>query len=200
MKTITSLNEPVAVILHCELRLELQAAAERLAESRATKRKIKETPVTDQDTVSPSFTSFAETWFDDNVARWKHSYKLTLRTSLDKHILPAFGKQAVNQISRSDILSFRAGLSRRPGRGDVTTLSPARVNTVMVPLRLILNEAADRFDFESPYVRIKALKVPRSCITPFTLDEVNSIISKAREDYQPYLKIRFFTVSALSAR
>ena len=82
MKTITTAIKSVAVILHCELRLELQAAAERLAESRATKRKIGETPVTDQDTVSPSFTSFAETWFDDNVARWKHSYKLALLTSL----------------------------------------------------------------------------------------------------------------------
>lgn len=160
MKTITSLNESVAVILHCELRLEPHAAAERLAESKAIKRKIGVAPVTDPVSVSPSFACFAETWFDDNVARWKHSYKLTLRTSLDKHILPAFGERAVNEISRSDILSFRAGLARQPGRGDASTLSPARVNTVMVPLRLILNEAADRFDFEPPYVRIKALKVP----------------------------------------
>ena len=82
MKTITQLNEPAAVNLHSELRLEPQEVPDSPEKSRATERKPGEAPVTQLDTSSPSFANFAETWFDDNVVRWRHSYKLALLTSL----------------------------------------------------------------------------------------------------------------------
>ena len=82
MKTITQLNEPAAVNLHSELRLEPQEVPDSPEKSRATERKPGESPVTQLDTSSPSFANFAETWFDDNVVRWRHSYKLALLTSL----------------------------------------------------------------------------------------------------------------------
>jgi integrase len=50
----------------------------------------------------------------------------------------------------------------------------------MTPLRMILNEAADRFKFTSPYQGIKSLKVPKTDVEPFTLDEVRQIIERVR--------------------
>lgn len=82
MKTITTAIKSVAVILHCEVRPETQEATNSPEESRATERKPGEAPVTQLDTSSPSFANFAETWFDDNLVRWRHSYKLALLTSL----------------------------------------------------------------------------------------------------------------------
>ena len=73
MKTITSSNKSVAVILHCEVRLETQEATNSPEESRATESKPGEAPVTQLDTSSPSFANFAETWIDDNVVRWRLS-------------------------------------------------------------------------------------------------------------------------------
>jgi len=63
----------------------------------------------------------------------------------------------------------------------------------MAPLRQILNEAADRYEFNTPYRNIKPLKVPRSDVEPFTLDEVNRILVTIRPDYQNYYTVRFFT-------
>ena len=63
----------------------------------------------------------------------------------------------------------------------------------MAPLRQILNEAADRFEFTTPYRNIKALKVQKSDIEPFTFDEVKTILDSVRADYKDYYTVRYFT-------
>jgi integrase len=63
----------------------------------------------------------------------------------------------------------------------------------MDPLRRIFEEAADRYDFTTPYVRIKPLKVPKSDVQPFTLQEVKLIIDSVRPDFRNYYTVRFFT-------
>jgi integrase len=74
-----------------------------------------------------------------------------------------------------------------------STLSNRRINAVMKPLRQILNEAADRFEFNSAFRNIKPLRIKRSDVMPFTLDEVQAILGRARDDYKPYFAVRFFT-------
>ena len=142
---------------------------------------------------SPAFLSFAKTWFLENEVRWKPSYINTLKNSLDKHILPVFGKSPVSSVTKAEILAFRASLTKLVRPGGQVGLSPARVNHVMTPLRGILTEAADRFSFENPYKNIKPLKVPKTQVDPFSLDEVLLIIQHVRPDYQPFYTVRFFT-------
>ena len=142
---------------------------------------------------TPLFREFAETWWNENEISWKHSYRITLRASLDKHVLPAFGEIPVSHITKADILAFRANLAKIPRKDGTQGLSPARINTIMVPLRLITNEAADRFDFSPPFEKIKALKIPKTKVDPFTLDEVQSILTHVREDFRPYFTVRFYT-------
>ena len=141
----------------------------------------------------PSFRDFADTWFTENEPRWKHSYKITLRTSLDKHILPVFGEVQLDEIEKSAVLAFRANLARIPRKDGSSGLSPSRINHVMVPLRSIMNEAAERYEFSSPFKNIKPLKVGRSDVDPFTLEEVRQLIEHVRPDYKNYLIVRFFT-------
>jgi integrase len=141
----------------------------------------------------PLFKDFAEQWFAECQVSWKHSYKITLRTSLDKHVLPAFGASPVGAIKKADVLAFRTKLASIPRKNGDQGLSPARINHIMVPLRMILNEAADRYEFETPYKNIKALRVSRTKVDPFTLDEVQRILSQVRPDFRPYYTVRFFT-------
>ena len=141
----------------------------------------------------PLFSDFAETWFTENEIGWKHSYKVTLRNSLDKHILPVFGEYAVSKIKKSEILAFRVNLAKLVRPGGKVGLSPARINHIMTPLRMILAEAADRFEFETSYKNIKPLKVPKTQVDPFSLDEVMLILDNVRSDYRPYYTLRFFT-------
>ena len=141
----------------------------------------------------PSFQDFAETWFTENEPRWKYSYEITLRTSLDKHILPNFGELQLDEITKSAVLAFRANLARIPRKDGSSGLSPSRINHVMVPLRSIMNEAAERYEFSSPFKNIKPLKVGRTDVDPFTLEEVRRLIEHVRPDYKNYLIVRFFT-------
>jgi integrase len=135
---------------------------------------------------------FAETWFAEKEIEWRESQIVTVQGCLDRHILPALGHKEVGSITRAEILEFRASLAKVNTRSG-KKLSASRINHIMTPLRMMLNEAADRYEFSSPYRGIKSLNVPRTDVEPFTLEEVQQIIQRVREDFRQYYTVRFFT-------
>ena len=104
---------------------------------------------------TPLLKDFAELWFDEKKIEWRDSHSKTVRSTLEKHLLPVFGKKEVSAITKADILAFRSALGKVPGQKG-QSLSATRINHIMTPLRMILNEAADRFEFTSPYLAIKS--------------------------------------------
>jgi integrase len=141
----------------------------------------------------PTFREFSETWFGENAVLWRKSYRVTIRDILDKHLVPAFGERVVNQIQKAEILGFRSVLSKLPGRKNKEGLSASRINYIMMALRQLLDEAADRFGFSTPFRKIKALKIQKTDVQPFSLAEVQKILETVRVDYRNYLTVRFFT-------
>lgn len=113
----------------------------------------------------PTFAEFARVWVAENEVAWRRSNRKTVDDILRSHLLPVFGEKAVGQITKADILTFRSTLAKVPGR-KAETLSAKRINAIMAPLRQILNEAADRFEFTTPFRNIKPLKVQRSDVDP----------------------------------
>jgi len=71
--------------------------------------------------------------------------------------------------------------------------TPRRINAIILVLKQILNEAADRYNFTTPCLRIKQLKIPKKDVKPFTLEEVHKIINHVRPDFKNYFTVRFFT-------
>jgi integrase len=140
----------------------------------------------------PNFGEFAETWYSQMVVEWRDSYASTIRATLDRHLIPHFGERALDAITKADLLDFRVELSRKKGKKN-DTLSAERINHIMTPLRMILNEAASRYEFPTPYQGIKSLKVPKTKVEPFTLVEVKRILETVRADFRPYYTVRFFT-------
>lgn len=141
---------------------------------------------------TPLFNDFADTWFAEMQVQWRRSHSDTVATTLRGHLKPEFGDKEVGSITKAEILSFRSQLAKvRNGKGK--PLSAERINHIMTPLRMILNEAADRHEFTSPYQGIKSLKVPRTDVEPFTVEEVRLILQTVREDYRNYYTVRFFT-------
>ncbi|MCK7471757.1 MAG: DUF3596 domain-containing protein [Desulfomicrobium escambiense] len=140
----------------------------------------------------PSFSQFAETWQQESAVAWRRSYQRTVRDIVRKHLEPAFGQRDVGSLSREELLQFRSELAKVKGRKK-ETLSPRRINAVMNVLGLILNEASDRWKFTTPCYNIKPLRLPKSDVEPFTLEEVRLILDRVREDYRDYLLVRFFT-------
>ncbi|MDV7339301.1 site-specific integrase [Terasakiella sp. A23] len=140
----------------------------------------------------PMFEDFVDLWFSEKKVEWRTSHINNVRLSLDVHILPYFSKRPVNHITKADILNFRSKLAKRPGKTN-KFLSPSRINHIMTPLRMIITEAADRYEFTSPWQNIKQLRVPKTEVHPFTLEEVHLIINSVRRDFRNYYTVRFFT-------
>ncbi len=141
---------------------------------------------------TPKFGHFATKWLEENEVRWRPSYFSTISGTVHKYLVPRFGDQYLDQIKRGEILEFRAEL-RKQRLKNGRVLSPDRVNHIISPLRMMLDEAALRYDFMSPMSGIKGLPVGRSDVEPFTLDEVQKILDTVRQDFRNYYTVRFFT-------
>ena len=142
---------------------------------------------------TPLFSEFVEQWYGEFSIGWRRTYKSTVRQIITSRLIPTFGDQAVSNIRREDILSFRSTLAKEPGRKQNSKLSPRRINAIVLVLTQVLNEAADRFDFTTAGDRIKPLKLKKADIMPFSLIEVYRIIQTVRPDFKDYFTVRFFT-------
>jgi integrase len=142
---------------------------------------------------TPTFTEFAGQWFNEFSIGWRRTYVSTVRQILDSRLLPIFGDIQVSNIRREDILSFRSTLAKDPGRKQDSKLSPRRINAIVLVLKQVLNEAADRYNFNTHVDRIKPLKLKKTDVKPFTLEEVHKIINTSRPDFKNYFIVRFFS-------
>lgn len=147
----------------------------------------------------PTFDAFARTWKLDKQIEWRASYLEVVDSALATHLLPEFGDRQLNALDRASVMAFRSELvNRRGGKApndgkDRQPLAPATINRVIGILRMIMDEAALRFGVPNPCLGIKRLRLQRTDITPFTLDEMQAILQRARKDYHPYLTFRFLT-------
>jgi len=142
---------------------------------------------------TPKVSEFVETWFTEKEVEWRRSHKHNVRGDLDGQIIPRWGEWEVGRITKPDILAYRADLAKVQARGKKTMLSNRRINRLVNLLRQVINEAADRFDFRTPFQNIKQLKIKRTDVDPFTLDEVLKILATVRPDFRSYYTVRFFT-------
>lgn len=142
---------------------------------------------------TPLYKDFVETWFAENEPLWRRSHQATIRSTLERHLLPAFGERPVGAITKAEVLAFRASLVKLPGRGGNNGLSAKTVNRVIQIHAQIMAEAGERYDFINPVERIKRLKQQKVDIHPFSLEEVQSMVANVRPDYRDYLLVRFFT-------
>ena len=142
---------------------------------------------------TPLFSDFADEWYGECEVRWRKSYRTTITDILRIHLKPEFGQKEVGQISKADILKFRSVLAKAQTRKNQRELSASRINYIMMALRQILTEAADRFNYTNPYRGIKPLKIKKADVQPFTIDEVQLILNSVRPDFRNYYTVRFFT-------
>lgn len=141
----------------------------------------------------PTFAEFAEKFITENESLWKRSNIRTKRDILEKWLIPQFGKRVISSITKQDLLEFRSVLAKAPGKKPGTTMSASRINHVMTSVKQVLDEAADRFNFTTPYQNIKRMRIKKTDVTPFTIEEVEMIIKYCREDFRNYFTVKFFT-------
>ncbi|MEN8170587.1 MAG: site-specific integrase [Pseudomonadota bacterium] len=140
----------------------------------------------------PTVVEFKKVWFGEMTPTWRYSYIKSVTNLYGTHIIPEFGDKVISHITKADILAFRAKLAKAsPETGK--TRAPSTVNKILKVFRLMMSEAADRFDFTSPFTNVALLKEPKTDIQPFTLDEVSLILKHVRPDFRDYFKLRFYS-------
>ena len=144
---------------------------------------------------TPLFDQFVEQWRNEKSVEWRASYLESVDCIIAKHLVPWFQGYEVGAIDRASIMSFRSHIA-----GGTTAESdnkkgraPATVNRIMGILSMVLDEAAARHDIINPLHTVKRLKVQKSDIQPFTVEEVRALIGRIRPDYRDYLTVRFLT-------
>ncbi len=140
---------------------------------------------------SPLFEKFCWEWYEENTVRWKNSYRKTTKTNLNKHLIQVFGKKEVSCITKADILKFRSSLAKV--ENGKKGLSPDRINHILTTMRMILAEAADRYDFTTQFNGIKQLRVSKSDVDPFSFEQVRIFLDNVRADFRSYYIVRFYT-------
>jgi integrase len=146
----------------------------------------------------PTFDAFVDEWVSENRIQWKKSHYKNVLMIIENYLVPVFGQIRLNDITRPHLIKFRASISEPRRTGVKDKLSNDWINHVMTPLRGILNEAALRFDFPTPFINIKPLKIDKTAIEPFSLAEVQLFLSRVRDDFRDYYTVRFFTAMRTS--
>ena len=139
----------------------------------------------------PTFEEFAVIWLDEMQVSWRDSYRKTMAILVGNRLIPHFGKMEVDHITKADLIQFRATLGKvRRENGE--QISAGYINRHLKVVQMILSEAADRYQFTAP-IRLKPLKVQKSDVDPFTLDEVESFLMQVPLQFVDYFIVRFFT-------
>lgn len=162
------------------------------AKARDKQRAKQRLGIADELRTLPTVAEFTEIWLAEKQVEWRRSHMNSVLVNLNGYILPAFGEKKVNDITKAEILNFRSTLAKEPKQKSSPLKAPT-INKIMTPLRMILNEAADRYEFTSPWRGIKSLKIQKVDVEPFTLDEVQLILKHVRDDFKAYYTVRFFT-------
>lgn len=138
-----------------------------------------------------SFQSFSQIWLEEKRPEWRASQIDNVEDIFRIYLHPHFGNIPINTVTKAKVMAFRSDLVKNGNKGRL--LSASRINHIMTPLRMILTEASERFEFENPWKNIKPLSEPKSNVSPFSLEEVMLIINNVRADYKAYYTVRFFT-------
>ena len=142
----------------------------------------------EQDTPSvPTFSEYAEIWFQDHVQDNKPNEVRSKRLNLDNHLLPYFGKLRLDEIPRLMVQRFKR---EHAGMG----YAPSTVNNRLAHLSRLFNCAIDDGYLEfSPASRVKKLKddAEKWCFLDF--DEADQFLLAAPERWRPIFEFAIET-------
>lgn len=140
----------------------------------------------------PTVKEFKEQWLDEMSPTWRTSYVNSVTSIMSSHVLPVFGEKVVSSVTKADLFQFRAELTKvHPETGK--SRRATTVNKILKIFRLMMCEAAERYNFSNPFTGVKLLKEQKTDIHPLSLDEVNLFLRHVRPDFHNYFKVRFFS-------
>jgi integrase len=108
------------------------------------------------------------------------------RISYNKHISPILGHKRLDKIKVSDIKLWQSNLLK--------VVSPRRVRNVRATLSTIIKDAmADELIEKNPLSLVKTVKVQKTEITPFNMDEMKLILENSDGQHRNFFALAFMT-------
>jgi integrase len=136
------------------------------------------------DSTSKNFGAIAKEWAAFSENRVRHSTWRDYRSSMNKHVLPAFKDTPIDNIKYTDIENFISNLP----------CGPKRINNILIPMRSVFKMAyKNGYVLENVMLKVDNMTVPLPDIFPFSYEEVVRIIEVISPFYRPYTISRFFT-------
>jgi integrase len=135
----------------------------------------------------PTLGAFATTWIAEHAPGWKPSTCEQYAHAIRRWLEPAFGQVRVCDLTEGAVRRFVADLSAR-------TLSPKRINFIVLVLRMIVRVAVRRHLLrEDSLAGIRPLREPRTDVDPFSPEEVAAFLAACPSYWRPYFTVAFWT-------
>src|SRR5262245_49207346 len=135
----------------------------------------------------PTLGTFAKSWIEEHAPAWKPSTREQYEHAIRRWLEPTFGDVRLCDVSEGAVRRFVADLAAR-------TLSPKRINFVVLVLRMIVRVAVRRhMRREDPLAAIRPLREPRADVDPFAPEEVAAFLAACPAHWRPYFTLAFWT-------
>ena len=142
--------------------------------------------------ILPTLAEFTAIWLQENSGGWRPTYLYKLNGMFNKYILPNLGSINLKDITKSDVLLFRNELVAYK-KSNGKPMTSYNVNRIMMKLKAVLAEAAERFSIDNVSSTVKPLKNEVVEVSPLSLNQVINFLDLVRDDYHCYFTTRFFT-------
>jgi integrase len=137
------------------------------------------------------FGDYVEKWWTEMRPGMSESQKRDYASALKTHLLPYFGKLSSSEFKPVLLKKFLAHLSdKKTPKG--TPLSAKRIHNLLIPLRVIVQDAFGEYgwsELANPFAGLKLPKVRRIRIHPFTFREWNTLLEYLPAWYRPYFEL-----------
>jgi integrase len=134
----------------------------------------------------PTLNEFMVVSFKMNEGTRSLNTQNDYRISYDKHISLTLGHLRLDKIKVSHIKQWQSDLLKK--------VSPRRVRNVRATLSTILKDAmADELIEKNPLSLVKTVKVSKTEITPFNMDEIKLILENSSAQDRNFFALAFFS-------
>ena len=137
------------------------------------------------------FGEYAARWMEDMKPGMSFSQIRDYTTILNTHHIPYFGGMSFSEIcSKVGMKKFVASLRSKKNRYG-HPLSAKRIQNVMIPLRVIVRDAIDEYEWSGlpdPFAGLKLPKVRKIRVQPVSFEEWRTVMGHMLPWYRPYFE------------
>ena len=134
----------------------------------------------------PTVDEYSKLSFEMHSKTRKESTQADYRISYEKHIKPHLGKKKLDSIKPSDISLWQNRV--------LESVSPRRLKNIRAVLSTIIQDAMrDELIMRNPLPLVKLPRADKVEISPFSIDEIFTILDKAYGQFKNFYALAFFT-------